>query len=134
MIYVFSEWYLTRDYIKREFLDKIPGILQNKYNFKNEYETLKNVSFVSVRNVGRSQKILIAELKRLSMNSMVWIFYVILIHLWPSFGFGVLFATEFNVPNNAPLVIWAETSNWYPLLPRRVNNKNDIVDLTDMYD
>lgn len=55
-------------------------------------------------------------------------------NLWPSFGFGVLFATEFNVSNNAPLVIWAETSNWYPLLPSRVNNKNDIVDLTDMYD
>lgn len=46
-------------------------------------------------------------------------------NLWPSFGFGILFATEFNVPNNAPLVIWADT-NWYPLLPRRKNNQEDL--------
>jgi hypothetical protein len=312
MIYVFSDWYLTRHYIIVEYLNKIPTILQNKYSFKSEYETLKKVSFVSIQNVGQSQKILIAELKKIkheqygvdllcdinsSINHYVYIddgfysgsrarkdikeviyqlkhgdtldvFYLVICssgfmfakdefkrlsnecnveikfhplatiynerrehteykdgtetvwwmknhmclwpsqsskgdneideyynylhtlldncekypyrcshwindegifssadrrslveheflkngiqivnsysnnkgmyplgyNLWPSFGFGVLFATEFNVPNNAPLVIWAETSNWYPLLPRRVNNQNDIVDLTDMYD
>ncbi len=311
MIYIFSDWYLTKDYIKEEFLDKIPGILQHKYDFASEIETLKNVCFVDVQDVGQSQKKLISELKHLkheqydvelicdidpSISHYVYIddglfsgsrfrkdikevayqlkpgdtldvFHLVIctsgsmfakgelkklaedfkidikfhplvrifndrrIHreykdgketewwwkehmclwpsnssemepeierynrhlqslstnyekypyrgskwindkgifssverrnlveyeflkkgiqivnsypdikgmyplgynLWPSFGFGVLFATEYNVPNNAPLVIWADT-NWYPLLPRRANNQNDILDIENWFD
>jgi len=35
-------------------------------------------------------------------------------------GFGTLFATYRNCPNNAPLVLWAGDP-WYPLLPRITN-------------
>ena len=37
MIYVFTEWYLKRDYILDEFIDKIPGILQKKYIKNNHF-------------------------------------------------------------------------------------------------
>ena len=302
MIYVFSDWYLTRDYIKEKYIDKIPRILQKKYGFSSEVETCKNVCFVDIQSVGQSQKKLLMELKclkqeqygvslicdidpsvthyayiddgfysgsrarkdikelvyRLKQGDTLDVFYLVICtsgfmfakeefkkladkckidikfhplavienarrehteykdgtetvwwmnnhmclwpkyssksepdiekyyeylktlpgkserylfrgghwindkgvfssedrrtlveheflkkgiqiansysstkgmyplgyNLWPSFGFGVLFATEFNVPNNAPLVIWADT-NWYPLLPRRINNHSN---------
>lgn len=308
MIYVFSDWYLKRDYIIEKFIDKIPGILQKKYNYSSEIETCKNVSFVDVQNVGQSQKRLLSELKRLkqeqygvslifSIDSSIThyayiddgfysgsrarkdikelayqlkpgdtldVFYLVICvsgfmfakeefkklaeeckidikfhplakienerkehreykdgtetiwwmknhmcmwpdrlsksdsdivryleqlqkypgncerypfrgthwindegvfsssdrrslveyeflkkgiqiansypetkgmyplgyNLWPSFGFGILFATDYNVPNNAPLVIWADT-NWYPLLPRRINNQSDVLLIED---
>lgn len=46
------------------------------------------------------------------------------------FGFGSFCATDWNIPNNCPLVLWwgdiedpsSFSGNWYPLLPRR-NNK-----------
>ena len=50
----------------------------------------------------------------------------------PSFGFGSLVATDYNISNTAPLVMWwgslEENENspvgcWYPLLPRRDNKK-----------
>lgn len=50
----------------------------------------------------------------------------------PSFGFGSLVATDYNISNTAPLVMWwgslEESDNspvgcWYPLLPRRDNKK-----------
>ena len=37
-----------------------------------------------------------------------------------SMGFGALFATYRNCPNNAPLALWAG-SPWIPLLPRQNN-------------
>jgi hypothetical protein len=47
------------------------------------------------------------------------------------FGFGTVFATYRNCPNNCPLVLWwgdAEggepLNKWYPLLPRRVRRPN----------
>lgn len=36
-------------------------------------------------------------------------------------GFGTLFATYRNCPNNCPLALWAGEP-WYPLLPRRTNS------------
>ena len=41
-----------------------------------------------------------------------------------SFGVGAFFATDLNVPNTAPLVLWADEwagKGWYPLFPRRRN-------------
>jgi hypothetical protein len=49
------------------------------------------------------------------------------------FGFGAIVTSFRNCPNNCPLVLWwgdiTKTSgnsldNWYPLLPRKVYNKN----------
>ena len=50
----------------------------------------------------------------------------------PSFGFGSVFVTDFNISNTCPLVLWWGTqdafsdhsdaiNNWYPLFPRRTN-------------
>lgn len=308
MIYVFTEWYLKRDYILDEFIDKIPGILQKKYNYSSEIETCRHVSFVDIQNEGQSQKRLLSELKRLKQEQYgvslisgidssithyayiddgfysgsrarkdikelayqlkpgdtLDVFYLVICvngflfakkefkelaeeckidikfhplaqienermehreykdgietiwwmknhmcmwpdclsksdpdivryleqlqkcpgkcerypfrgthwindegvfsssdrralveyaflkkgiqiansysetkgmyplgyNLWPSFGFGILFATDYNVPNNAPLVIWAD-KNWYPLLPRRINNQSDVLVIED---
>lgn len=50
----------------------------------------------------------------------------------PSFGFGSLVATDYNISNTAPLVMWwgsleendaSPVGCWYPLLPRRDNKK-----------
>lgn len=50
----------------------------------------------------------------------------------PSFGFGSLVATDYNISNTAPLVMWwgsleendaGPVGCWYPLLPRRDNKK-----------
>ncbi|QDK37947.1 hypothetical protein [Bdellovibrio sp. NC01] len=38
-----------------------------------------------------------------------------------SLGFGSLFVTHRNCPNNCPLALWAGTDNWYPLFPRKNN-------------
>lgn len=35
-------------------------------------------------------------------------------------GFGTLFSTYRNCPNNAPLVLWWGLNQWHPLLPRRI--------------
>lgn len=53
--------------------------------------------------------------------------------LWPSFGYGAFCASDLNIPNTCPLVLWwgnlEEHSDaldiWYPLLPRRTNPKAD---------
>ena len=50
---------------------------------------------------------------------------------WPPFGFGSFCATYMNISNTCPLVLWwgniekkGDTLDyWYPLLPRRVNEK-----------
>lgn len=50
----------------------------------------------------------------------------------PSFGFGSLVATDYNISNTAPLVMWwgslevndaGPVGCWYPLFPRRDNKK-----------
>ena len=47
----------------------------------------------------------------------------------PSLGFGAMFITYRNIPNNCPIVLWWGDRNkqypinqWYPLFPRKVNN------------
>lgn len=60
-------------------------------------------------------------------------------NLWPSFGFGSFCATDLNISNTCPLVLWWGNvekqgnvlDNWYPLLPRRINNLNDDVEVMD---
>lgn len=50
-----------------------------------------------------------------------------------SFGYGSFCATELNISNTCPLVLWWGV-NWYPLLPRRTNNQSieyDIIDFED---
>lgn len=56
-----------------------------------------------------------------------------------SLGFGAFFATYMNISNNCPLAIWWGDSSmpewhpfskWYPLLPRKINEKKgDIFEL-----
>ena len=43
--------------------------------------------------------------------------------LLETLGFGTMFVTYRNVPNNAPLVLWAGNP-WYPLFPRKTNVKS----------
>lgn len=53
--------------------------------------------------------------------------------LWPSFGYGAFCASDLNIPNTCPLVLWWGNLEehgdaldiWYPLLPRRTNPKAD---------
>lgn len=61
-------------------------------------------------------------------------------NLYPSAGFGSFCATDLNVPNTCPLVLWWGNitekgnvlDNWYPLLPRRTNeNPMTILDFSD---
>lgn len=52
---------------------------------------------------------------------------------YASFGFGSFCASDLNIPNTCPLVLWwgnvrkceDALDNWYPLLPRRTNPKAD---------
>lgn len=49
----------------------------------------------------------------------------------PSFGFGSFCANDFNISNTCPVVLWWDAdSNWYPLLPRRINSKADFQGIT----
>ncbi|MEG0835761.1 MAG: hypothetical protein RR413_09995 [Christensenellaceae bacterium] len=51
---------------------------------------------------------------------------------WPSFGFGSICSFDYNISNTCPVVLWwgniEKQGNildaWYPLLPRRVNDKS----------
>lgn len=53
-------------------------------------------------------------------------------NLTPSFGFGSFCATDLNISNTCPIVLWwgnvikkgNELDNWYPLLPRRISVKD----------
>lgn len=53
-------------------------------------------------------------------------------NLTPSFGFGSFCATDLNISNTCPIVLWwgnviekgNELDCWYPLLPRRISNKD----------
>ena len=53
-------------------------------------------------------------------------------NLRPSFGFGLFCATDLNISNTCPIVLWwgnaIEKGNvldcWYPLLPRRISDKD----------
>ncbi len=54
---------------------------------------------------------------------------------WPSFGLGTFTATEMNISNSCPLVLWWGNNKnqgnaldyWYPLLPRRTNEVDNII-------
>ena len=58
-------------------------------------------------------------------------------NLYPSAGFGSFCATDLNVSNTCPLVLWWGNvtkkgnilDNWYPLLPRRTNEH--LIDFSD---
>lgn len=53
-------------------------------------------------------------------------------NLIPSLGFGSFCATDLNISNTCPIVLWwgniikqgDELDCWYPLLPRRINDKD----------
>lgn len=53
-------------------------------------------------------------------------------NITPSFGFGSFCATDLNISNTCPIVLWwgntlkkgNELDCWYPLLPRRISNKD----------
>ena len=53
-------------------------------------------------------------------------------NLTPSFGFGSFCATDLNISNTCPIVLWwgnviekgNELDCWYPLLPRRISDKD----------
>jgi len=59
--------------------------------------------------------------------------------LWPSFGFGSFCASDLNISNTCPLVLWWGNiekqgnilDDWYPLLPRRINSINDDMSTTE---
>ncbi len=38
---------------------------------------------------------------------------------FPSWGFGSFLASDLNISNTCPLVLWSEASGWHPLFPRR---------------
>ena len=50
--------------------------------------------------------------------------------IFESFGFGALFLTFMNCPNNAPLALWVGDLKtgypWYPLFPRISNTRNSV--------
>ena len=56
--------------------------------------------------------------------------YLLGYNLTPSFGFGSFCATDLNISNTCPIVLWwgnviekgNELDCWYPLLPRRISN------------
>lgn len=50
-----------------------------------------------------------------------------------SFGYGSFCATELNISNTCPLVLWWSI-NWYPLLPRRTNNTTIDYEIFDFED
>lgn len=59
-------------------------------------------------------------------------------HSLNGFGFGTMFATYRNCPNNCPLVLWwgdpdagKPLNQWYPLLPRRVRRPDAKADFAD---
>ena len=39
--------------------------------------------------------------------------------VWRGWGFGAMFVTYRNCPNNCPLALWWEHDDWVPLFPRR---------------
>lgn len=55
---------------------------------------------------------------------------------WKSFGFGSICAFDMNISNTCPLVLWwgnivkqgNALDQWYPLLPRRINGENGVID------
>lgn len=53
-------------------------------------------------------------------------------NLWPSFGFGSFVATDLNISNTCPLVLWSSAKGWYPLLPRRIN-EIEMLDFSECY-
>lgn len=66
---------------------------------------------------------------------------------WPSFGLGSFCATDLNISNTAPLVLWwgnvekngSVLDRWYPLLPRRIGGVEsdvefEMIDWADYYD
>ena len=63
-------------------------------------------------------------------------------NLWPSFGFGSFCASDLNISNTCPLVLWWGNTevrgnvldSWYPLLPRRVNADGDKIDFEEKID
>lgn len=60
-------------------------------------------------------------------------------NLWPSFGFGSFCASDLNISNTCPLVLWwgniekqgNTLDNWYPLFPRRANDINDDISIME---
>lgn len=70
------------------------------------------------------QAFLLAGLKILPQSSIAKGLYPLGYDTTPSFGFGSFCATEFNISNTCPIVLWWDVGNsWYPLLPRRTTEE-----------
>ena len=54
-------------------------------------------------------------------------------NVFPSLGYGSFCATDLNISNTCPLVLWWSL-DWYPLLPRRANGVEDSAKLFDFDD
>ncbi|MDE6666170.1 MAG: hypothetical protein K2K14_08320, partial [Ruminococcus sp.] len=51
---------------------------------------------------------------------------------FPSWGFGSFLASDLNISNTCPLVLWSEASGWNPLFKRRTKyNSINTVEMVD---
>ena len=62
---ILSTWYFPKTKIVDLFLVEIESLLTQKYEYLTEREMLKEVAFVSVQNIGNSQKQLVNMMKEL---------------------------------------------------------------------
>lgn len=56
---IFDRWYFNKNYIQKEFLNKVVDDLFEKYSFRSISDLCENVVFVSVQDFGQSQRMLI---------------------------------------------------------------------------
>ena len=89
-------------------------------NYRNMWLSFSGMAAPKVRTGGSESSGIIKGLYPLGYN------------LTPSLGFGSFCATDLNISNTCPIVLWwgnviekgNELDCWYPLLPRRISAKD----------
>lgn len=101
--------------------------------YRNDYWRRDKGIFTSINNRNIIEKeFLIKGIEILDGISDSKGMYPLGYNLWKSFGFGSFCATDLNISNTCPLVLWWDIG-WTPLLPRRTNSeeKSEIIEFNE---
>ena len=110
-----------------ENVSKYISYLKNKniqlhYKFRTHSLYTSNVFSNQYNKSVLEKEFLLAGLSIIAEDSYERGIYPLGFDSSPSLGFGSFCATDFNISNTCPIVLWWDVnSSWYPLLPRRIN-------------
>ncbi len=126
----------TNDILSDSDIAEFATMLDNKkakYLFRDKYWKNDKGIFTSSDARNEIERIFIRMgIKLLNGKIGNDCLYPLGFHCFSSWGFGSFLASDLNISNTCPLVLWSEASGWNPLFPRRTKyNSHSDVEMID---